>query len=76
MVSLVAAGSTGAASPHQLMPAKGGLAQLQEAYASWPFRLWVVSRTAVLFKPMPRGATYDLNELEDFLRQYVAGRRD
>ena len=46
------------------------------AYASWPFRFWVVSRTAVLFKPMPRGATYDLNELEDFLRQYVAGRRD
>mmetsp|Transcript_7346 Transcript_7346/g.12975 ORF Transcript_7346/g.12975 Transcript_7346/m.12975 type:complete len:129 (-) Transcript_7346:296-682(-) len=37
------------------------------AYASWPFRFWVLNASQVLLKPMPRGATYDLGELEQYL---------
>jgi len=37
------------------------------AYASWPFRFWVLSSEAVLLKPMPKGMMYDLGDLERFL---------
>ena len=36
----------------------------ESAYASWPFRFWVVSDEAVLLKPMPRDSAYDVGELE------------
>ena len=38
------------------------------AYASWPLRFWVLSRDRVIFKAMPRDASYDIGELESFLR--------
>ena len=41
------------------------------AYASWPLRFWVLSRERVLFKAMPRDASYDLGELEAFLQQQL-----
>ena len=39
----------------------------EHLYASWPFRFWVLSQPSVLFKPMPRNSTYDLDELADYL---------
>lgn len=39
----------------------------QSAYASWPFRFWVITQSEVIFKPMPKNASYDLSELEDCL---------
>jgi len=38
-----------------------------EAYASWPFRFWVLSRERILFKAMPQNARYSLQDLDDFL---------
>ena len=38
------------------------------AYASWPFRFWVLNASRVLLKPMPQGMTYDLGELEQYLK--------
>ena len=46
-----------------------------EAYASWPFRWWVLGSAAVLHKPMPRGACYDLRELERCLETLVRSRK-
>lgn len=40
-----------------------------EAYKSWPFRFWAITKDCqgkarVAFKPMPTNATYDVEELE------------
>ena len=45
-------------------------ASFEAAYASWPFRFWVLSSTQVLFKAMPKDACYDLRDLEIFLTEY------
>lgn len=39
-----------------------------KAYASWPFRFWVLTPDQVLLKPMPVDATYDIAELSIFLQ--------
>jgi hypothetical protein len=39
-------------------------------YASWPFRFWVLKKDSVLFKPTPKNASYDLTELDKFLKRY------
>lgn len=36
-------------------------------YSSWPFRFWVLTLNTILFKPMPKNATYHLDELDDIL---------
>lgn len=41
------------------------------AYASWPLRFWVLERERVLFKAMPRDASYDVGELEAFLQRQL-----
>ena len=45
------------------------------AYASWPFRFWVLlpggsGGPVVGFKAMPQNAAYDLNDLEVWLNNY------
>ena len=47
----------------------------EAAYASWPFRFWVLSSTQVLFKAMPKDACYDLRDLEIFLTEYYYGQK-
>ena len=44
----------------------------ESTYASWPFRFWVLSSTKVLYKAMPKDATYDLNDLDKFLTNYYS----
>mmetsp|Transcript_41299 Transcript_41299/g.53299 ORF Transcript_41299/g.53299 Transcript_41299/m.53299 type:complete len:102 (-) Transcript_41299:298-603(-) len=49
------------------------------AYASWPFRFWVLTQTdnpcslpdspKVSFKPMPEEASYDFGELDHWLEE-------
>jgi len=43
--------------------------EFESAYASWPFRFWVLNSTQILFKAMPKQAAYDLRELEQFLKE-------
>ena len=38
------------------------------AYASWPFRFWVLTEDRVAFKPMPQDSAYDIRELDSFLQ--------
>ena len=42
----------------------------ESAYASWPFRFWVLGNSAVLLKAMPRDAMYELGEIEAHLEGY------
>jgi len=42
------------------------------AYASWPFRFWVLMQGTVQLKAMPNNAQYDLNELDLWLHNYKA----
>ena len=52
-----------------------------KAYASWPFRFWVLEPATddaphtVAFKPMPKNASYDLSELDTHLRQRQSSGR-
>lgn len=45
----------------------------EEAYAVWPFRFYILQRPAaggspeVVFKAMPKDASYDITEARDFL---------
>lgn len=34
------------------------------AYASWPLRYWVLKEGKLIFKAMPKGAKYPMEELE------------
>lgn len=45
--------------------------EFNHAYASWPFRFWVIDGSAVTFKPMPKNCTYELGELQTHLEQRV-----
>ena len=41
--------------------------QFNSTYASWPFRFWVMTPDKITFKPMPKGACYDMGELDQHL---------
>ena len=43
------------------------------AFASWPFRFWVVHDGLVALKPMPVGASYDIGELGRYLAAHFGG---
>lgn len=48
--------------------------EFNKAYASWPFRFWVLcpgSPHTIQFKPMPKEAMYDLDELRSHLHSHV-----
>jgi hypothetical protein len=45
--------------------------KFESAYASWPFRFWILTPSRVLFKAMPKGDRYDLNDLEIFLKKNI-----
>lgn len=49
-----------------------------ETYASWPFRFWAITKdevsAKVSFKPMPKDASYDMDELDHWLEDYETQR--
>ncbi|KAJ1459145.1 hypothetical protein M885DRAFT_586047 [Pelagophyceae sp. CCMP2097] len=44
----------------------------ESQFHSWPFRWWVLQAGRVAHKPMPKGAAYDIGELEAALEELCA----
>jgi hypothetical protein len=70
-----------ALSPNMPLLLDGDDNQFNSTYSSWPFRFWVLSRVdeetvKVSFKPMPKNASYDVNELDSWLEGDLCRRAE
>jgi len=46
--------------------------EFDTAFASWPFRFWIVKDGKIALKPQPKDAKYDIGELTQWLGTFAS----